>query len=190
MGAGWLIAGVILTAVAAFVARRVRRSFITRSAGTTFTVGDTVVLDDHVGVVTEVDAKTVMLCGLDGSAIRIPRLVALDSALVNLTSESARRSELTVGVADAADLDEAAGALGAAFDRVPHIREHPKPQVLLRECGPVSTDFTMLYWHTSDAGSEPTTTHDLMRAVHHALSDAGITIAFPRLVVWPGATPG
>jgi small-conductance mechanosensitive channel len=151
-----------------------------------FTVGDTVELGDHIGVVTDVDARTVVLRGLDGSMIRIPNLEVLNSAIVNLTRDSARRSELQVGVAYDSNLEDAGRVLGEAVSRVPRIRNRPKPQVLLRQFGASSIDFTIFYWHTSDVPSELATTHDLMLAVHHALADEGITIAFPQMVVWSG----
>lgn len=151
-----------------------------------FTVGDTVVLGDHTGVVTDVDARTVVLRGLDGSMIRIPNLEVLNNAIVNLTRDSARRSELQVGVAYDSNLEDAARVLGEAVSRVPRIRNRPKPQILLRQFGASSIDFTIFYWHTSDIPSGLATTHDLMLAVHHALADEGITIAFPQMVVWPG----
>ncbi len=151
-----------------------------------FTVGDTVVLGDHVGVVTDVDARTVVLRGLDGSMIRIPNLEVLNSPIINLTRDSARRSELQVGVAYDSNLDDATRVLTEAIGRVPRIRNRPKPQVLLRSFGASSIDFTIFYWHTSDVPSELATTHDLMLAVHHALADEGITIAFPQMVVWSG----
>ncbi|MDW3212834.1 MAG: mechanosensitive ion channel [Ilumatobacteraceae bacterium] len=151
-----------------------------------FTVGDTVQLDGHTGVVTDVDARTVVLRGLDGSMIRLPNMDVLNSAIVNLTRDSARRSELQVGVAYDSDLEQATRVLGEAVARVPRIRTMPKPQVLLRQFGESSIDFTIFYWHTSDVPSELATTHDLMLAVHHALADEGITIAFPQMVVWPG----
>ena len=151
-----------------------------------FTVGDTVKLGGHVGVVTDVDARTVVMRGLDGSMIRIPNLEVLNSAIVNLTRESARRSELQVGVAYDSNLEVAARVLGEAVARVPRIRNVPRPQVLLRRFGASSIDFTIFYWHTSDVQSELAATHDLMLAVHHALADEGIVIAFPQMVVWPG----
>lgn len=151
-----------------------------------FTVGDTVELSDHVGVVTDVDARTVSLRGLDGSMIRIPNLEVLNSPIVNLTRESARRSELPVGVAYDSNLEDATRVLGEAVARVPRIRNVPEPRVLLRQFGASSIDFTIFYWHTSDIQSELATTHDLMLAVHHALADEGITIAFPQMVVWSG----
>lgn len=151
-----------------------------------FTVGDTVELGDHLGVVTDVDARTVVLRGLDGSMIRIPNLEVLNSAIVNLTRDSARRSELHVGVAYDSNLEDATRVLSEAVGRVPRIRNNPKPQVLLRKFGDSSIDFTIFYWHTSDVPSEVATTHDLMLAVHHALADEGVTIAFPQMVVWSG----
>ena len=151
-----------------------------------FTIGDTVDVDGNLGVVTDVDARTVALRGLDGSIIRVPNTEVLTHAIVNLTRDPVRRSELAVGVAYDSNLDEAARVLEQAVSRVARIRSDPKPQVLLSQFGSSSIDFTIYYWHTSDVPSELATTHDLMLAVHHSLADAGITIAFPQMVVWPG----
>ncbi len=151
-----------------------------------FTIGDTVELSDHVGVIVDIDARTTVLRGLDGSMIRIPNGEVLNTPIVNLTREQRRRSELTVGVAYDSNLDEATRALRAATSRVQRIAAHPAPQVLLRQFGTSSIDFTIYYWHQSDVPSELAATHDLVLAVHHALADAGITIAFPQMVVWPG----
>jgi small conductance mechanosensitive channel len=151
-----------------------------------FTVGDTVQLGDHTGVVTDVDARTVVMRGLDGSMIRLPNMDVLNSAIVNLTRDSSRRSELTVGVAYDTDLAYATRVIREAVARVPRIRTSPEPQVLLREFGASSIAITIFYWHTSDVPSELAATHDLMLAVHHALAAEGITIAFPQMVVWPG----
>lgn len=151
-----------------------------------FTPGDTVQLGDHVGVVTDIDARTVVLRRLDGSMVRIPNLEVLNHAIVNLTREPARRSELVVGVAYGTDLNAATRVITQAVGRVPRIRAAPAPQILLSSFGSSSIDITVYYWHASDVPSELAATNDLVVAVHHALADAGITIAFPQLVVWPG----
>lgn len=151
-----------------------------------FTVGDTVELDGHVGVVADVDARTVVMRGLDGSMIRVPNMQVLNSSIVNMTRDSARRSELTVGVAYDTNLEDATAVLTEAITRVPRIRTKPKAQVLLKEFGASSIDFRLFYWHTSDIPSGLAATHDLMLAVHQGLADAGITIAFPQMVVWSG----
>ncbi len=151
-----------------------------------FTVGDTVQLGDQLGVIKDIDSRTVVMRGLDGSMIRVPNMEVLNSAIVTLTAEPARRSELQVGVAYDSNLEDTTRILGDAVARVPRVRDVPEPQILLRQFGASSIDFTVFYWHTSDIQSELAATHDLMLAVHHALADAGITIAFPQMVVWPG----
>lgn len=152
-----------------------------------YTVGDTVDLDGHVGVVVDIDSRTTVLRGLDGSQIRVPNGEVLGTAIVNLTREDLRRSELTVGVAYDSNLDEVTEVLTAAVGRVERIAKVPAPWVMLRQFGASSIDLTIYYWHQSDVPSELAATHDLMLAVHHALADARVTIPFPQVVVWPGA---
>lgn len=151
-----------------------------------FTIGDTVELDGHVGVVTDIDSRTTVLQRLDAAIIRIPNGNVLATPIVNLTREPRRRSELTVGVAYDSDLERATEVLTTAVGRVRRVASQPPPWVMLRTFGASSIDFTIYYWHHSDVPSELAATHDLILAVHHALADAGITIAFPQLVVWPG----
>ena len=58
--------------------------------------------------------------------------------------------------------------------------------VLLTRFGESTIDITIYYWHRSEVPAELAATHDLMLAVHQALAAAGITIAFPQMVVWSG----
>lgn len=150
-----------------------------------FTVGDTVELDGRIGVVTDVDSRTVVMRGLDGSMIRVPNGSVLADTIVTLTREPFRRSELAVGVAYDTNLEDATAVLQQAAERARPGDAAPAPQVVLREFGASSIDYSILFWHASDVPSEYQARHDLMLTVHHALADAGITIAFPQLVVWP-----
>lgn len=151
-----------------------------------FTLGDTVELGEHTGVVTDIDSRTTVLRGLDGTQIRLPNSNVLDAPILNLTRERLRRSELEVGVAYDSDLEQSTRVLQAAAGRVPRIVQDPEPWVMLREFGESSIVFTVYFWHRSDVPSELAATHDLILAIHHALAAAGITIAFPQMVVWAG----
>lgn len=153
-----------------------------------FTVGDSVQLGDHLGVVTDIDSRVTVLRSLDGTAIRIPNAKVTDNDIVNLTWNTVRRSRLDVGVAYDTDLDVATAALGIAVARVQRIELDPPPLVMLREFGSSSIDFSIYYWHASDVPSELVARHDLILAVHQNLMADGITIAFPQMVVWSGAT--
>lgn len=151
-----------------------------------FTVGDTVRLAEHTGTVIDIDARTTVLRGLDGTIIRIPNSIAVSDAIVNLTRDPTRRSSLAVSVAYDTDLDAATSAIGEAVRHTVRVLPDPAPVVLLTEFGGSAIDFTVQYWHASDVPSELLARHDLMRSIHHTLADANITIAFPQVVVWSG----
>lgn len=150
-----------------------------------FTVGDTVRIDDAVGVIVDVDARTTVLDDLDGTTIRIPNANVLNTNIVNLTQREVRRSSVIVGVAYHTDLAEATGVLSGAVAGLAEVASNPAPLVVLRRFGESSIEFEVFYWHRSSIPAELRTTHAVVLAVHRALADAGITIAFPQLVVWP-----
>ncbi len=151
-----------------------------------YTVGDTVVLDGHVGVVEDIDSRTTQLRGLDGTHIRIPNANVAGATIVNLTREPVRRSSLAVGVAYDTDLQQATEAIYAALERVPRVLPDPAPAVNLDGFGDSSIGFNVLYWHTSDVPTELAARHDLVLAIHQAFAAESITIAFPQVVVWSG----
>ncbi len=155
-----------------------------------FSIGDTVELLGIRGIVLDIDSRTTRLRGLDGTEIRMPNRSVLADPIVNLTREPVRRSSLSVGVAYDTDLQLSAEALAEAVSRVSRVLTEPAPTINLDGFGESSIGFTILYWHQSDVPSELATRHDLVLAVHQALSSQGITIAFPQVVVWSGESTG
>ena len=155
-----------------------------------FTIGDTVELDGRLGVVDDIDSRTTLLRGLDGTQIRVPNANVLSGTIVNLTREPIRRSSLKVGVSYDTDLQLAAANLRDAVARVPRVLSDPPPSINLDGFGDSSIGFTILYWHDSDVPSELAARHDLVIAVHQGLAAEQITIAFPQVVVWSGDTDG
>ncbi len=151
-----------------------------------YTIGDTVSLDDHLGVVADIDSRTTVLIGLDGTSIRIPNSAVVSSAIVNLTRNPVRRSSLEVGVAYDTDLQLATRTIEDALDRVPRVRTDPRAAVTVNGFGESSIGISVLYWHGSDIPTELATRHDVVIAIHQALADSGITIAFPQLTMWRG----
>lgn len=151
-----------------------------------FTIGDTVEIDGTRGVVADIDSRTTLLRGLDGTQIRLPNSAVTSTTIVNLTRDPIRRSVLRVGVAYDTDLTQASKALSEAIGRVPRVLTEPPPLVTIEGFGDSSIGFELLYWHRSDVPSELATRTDLTLAVHQALAHEAITIAFPQVVVWSG----
>ena len=151
-----------------------------------YTVGDTVELDGHVGVVEDIDSRTTQIRALDGTHVRIPNANVVGATIVNLTREPVRRSSMTVGVAYDTDLQDATAAVYEALGRVPRVLADPAPAVNLDGFGDSSIGFNILYWHASDVPAELAARHDLVLAIHQAFAARSITIAFPQVVVWGG----
>ena len=151
-----------------------------------YTVGDTVVLDGHIGLVEDIDSRTTQVRGLDGTHIRIPNANVAGATIVNLTRNPVRRSSLAVGVAYETDLQQATDVLYQALARVPRVLPDPGPAANLDGFGDSSIGFNVLYWHASDVPSELAARHDLVLAIHQAFAAESITIAFPQVVVWSG----
>jgi small conductance mechanosensitive channel len=151
-----------------------------------FTIGDTVELGELQGVVKDIDSRTVVLRGLDGTWIRIPNSKVLSDPIVTLTTEALRRSRITVGVAYGSNLARATEVIVEALGRVARVCDGPPPFVGLRAFSSSTIDIDVFYWHASDVPAELAATHDVVLAIHQALADQGITIAFPQVVVWQG----
>ncbi len=151
-----------------------------------FRVGDTVLLGDHLGIATDIDSRTTVLRGLDGSTVRVPNSEVAAGPIINLTNEPLRRSELEVGVAYDTNLQAATECLTEALGQVERVSVEPPAQALLTRFGSSSIDFTLYYWHDSDVPTELATRHDVILSVHQSFAAAGITIAFPQVVVWSG----
>jgi len=154
-----------------------------------FRLGDTVCLGDHVGIVKDIDSRTVVLRQLDGSWVRVPNGLVLKEPIVTLTQESFRRSHITVGVAFETDLAAAEDTFVEALDRVARICDDPPPLAVLTDIGSSTINFEVYYWHPSDVSAELAATHDVVLAIHQAAAAAGISLAFPQVVVWPGQDP-
>lgn len=153
-----------------------------------FTIGDTVELDGHTGVVVDIDSRVTILQALDGTQVRVPNASVVSSTIVNLTREPIRRSTVEVGVAYDSDLQRAHEVLVGALSRVPRVLAEPPPVVNVTGFDDSSIGFSIFFWHRSDVPSELAARTDVSIAVHQALDDAGITIAFPQVVVWTGTS--
>lgn len=151
-----------------------------------FTIGETVIIGEHLGTVMDIDSRTTVMHGDDGAIISIPNSNVTADTTINLTREPHRRSTLVVGVAYDTPLDVATEIIRTAAGRVTRVVEDPIPMVVLSEFAESSIEFKILYWHLSDRPSERIARHDLMLAVHQDLNSAGITIAFPQMVLWEG----
>ncbi|MEE8153883.1 MAG: mechanosensitive ion channel domain-containing protein [Phycisphaerales bacterium] len=146
-----------------------------------FRVGDRIEAKDYVGVVQEINARTVVIETGDRRTVHVPNKEVLDDPIVNFTTRPERRSEVGVGVAYDADVGVALMLVIEAAASVEGVYADPPPRAFIEEFGDSSVDLTVQFWH--DDGQRVVVRGRVAEGVKAALDDAGIDIPFPQRVV-------
>lgn len=152
-----------------------------------FRAGDEVEIDDHVGVVTDIDLRTTRIRDFDGELVIIPNTTVFEATLVNRTHSTTRRSSIAVGVDYRDDHDAVGELLRDAVHRVDGVLEEPAVQVVCTELGESSVNFEVRFWTAPRNRDAVATTDRVLRTTKTALDTNGFTIPWPirTLVVDP-----
>lgn len=153
-----------------------------------FTYGDQVQINDHEGVIREIDSRLVTILTPDGETVMIPSATVIKADINNYTGHGRRRTTLPVGVAYGTDLRRAGAVLLDAVRSVPEVLEHPEPEVLLEGFGDSSIDFVVRFWHEPTIAGFWKARSEVAYSVDGALKAAEITIPFPQRVLHFGET--
>ncbi|HWV49672.1 MAG TPA: mechanosensitive ion channel domain-containing protein [Microbacterium sp.] len=145
------------------------------------------------GVVKELNGRSVIITTADGRTAHIPNLQLLSNILVNDSRHGARRSEVQVRIARAAesDLAEAIDILTRATAETDGVHARETVRVLVSEISDARWILRLQYWHHPLHG--PVVTSDVITAGAAALAAAGIsgvlTDAPPPAPLAPPSTP-
>ncbi|WP_424017649.1 mechanosensitive ion channel family protein [Halorientalis pallida] len=162
----------------------------------TYAVGDFVVLDSgERGRVEDISIRSTVIRTRDDMLVTVPNSVLNSALIVNESTPGRdRRVRIPVGVAYDSDLDHVEAVLEAVAAAEDLIEDRPRPRVRYRSFGDSAVDVELLGW-IDDPVLRGRVTHRLVKAVHAAFREEGITIPFPQrelTVVGGGtdATPG
>jgi small-conductance mechanosensitive channel len=155
-----------------------------------FTYGDEIVVDEHVGSVTDIDGRLVTMTTPEGETVMIPSATVIKSDVVNYTTVGRRRTDVEVGVAYGTRLDEAQRVLADAVASVDEVLDDPAPDVLLTAFGESSIDFVVRYWHGPSIATFWRARDEVVLAIDARLAEAGITVPFPQRRLWIDRSDG
>lgn len=93
--------------------------------------GDLVAIDDEIGVVDEINARSVVLETVDGRTVILPNDKVMADKIVNYSRVGRRRSELTLRLPADADLSLVTDQVSAALEELPSVLQHPEPRVVV-----------------------------------------------------------
>ncbi len=147
-------------------------------------IGDVIECEAVEGRVEQITLRDTYLRHLSNELVLVPNAYLFKNPLKILTDEKLRRHEVEVGVAYDVDLDKAAAIITDAVSGIDIVDTERPVEVFAKEFGDNSINFLVRWW----AGATPVQAHasrdKVVRAIKHALDDAGMEIPFPQRTLW------
>jgi small conductance mechanosensitive channel len=132
----------------------------------------------YMGVVKELNGRSVIIHTSDGRSVRLPNAAVLDNPLVNLTERDLYRSEIEVRTQSERQYGEIRDLIVAALDATDRVRSVPHPQALVALRAPTETTFRVRFWH------DPHHRGEVRSAAVCSLVDALAEENIPAIVDW------
>lgn len=153
-----------------------------------FKPGDLVETNDIVGVVDEVNTRSVVLSTPDGKTVHIPNNQFVDETVINYSAVGRRRSEMAVLLPEHTDLSEFAAKVTGAVARLSTVLTEPASEVVVKEFDGAQPRMSVLFWHPPELAAERAARHHVGRALADLSRDAEIVLADQSIVVRAEAT--
>lgn len=146
-----------------------------------FRTGEFVDLGGVTGTVTQVQIFSTTLRTADGKIIVVPNGKIIAGNIINSSREPDRRTEIVVGVAYDADIDQVKKVLGDIVAADTRIQHDKGVTIRLNEMAASSLNFVVWVWTTN--GDAMAVKWDLLEAFKRALDEHQIGIPFPQMDV-------
>ncbi|MBI2938028.1 MAG: hypothetical protein A3K61_02705 [Thaumarchaeota archaeon RBG_16_49_8] len=184
---GVLLAGGILGIVVGFATQSVVSNLVSGiflQMDKPISIGDPIsIIDgDLSGVILEINVFSTTIRTFDGVNLRIPNEKIFTSKIYNFAKNTARRANITVGIAYKEDIAQVTEIVKKTLEENPLVLVEPAPLVYADNLGDSCVNLSIRVWTPSSVWFPVRT--QLVQQVKKALDDAGIEIPFPQRVVW------
>jgi len=150
-----------------------------------FRVHERIKTSDAIGTVHEIGLFRTVVVTDDGLYVSVPNATLFTGTITNLTRERTRRTNFTIEVDRAENLDAIQKTILEALAREPRLLKVPAPSVEVDALGPLSTTLTVQVWiENHDFGGALS---DVKKRVRHALQGADVSAPVP--VAAPAVAP-
>ncbi|WP_047681833.1 MULTISPECIES: small-conductance mechanosensitive channel MscS [Xenorhabdus] len=144
--------------------------------------GEYVIIGAVEGTVVQVQIFSTTLRTADDRIIVIPNGKIIADSIINTSREPNRRTQIMVGVAYDADIDEVKKVLGDVIKADKRIQHEKGVTIRLHEMAPSSLNFIVRVWTTN--GDAWSVYWDLMENFKRDLDKHNIGIPFPQMDVY------
>ncbi|RMF60989.1 MAG: mechanosensitive ion channel family protein [Calditrichaeota bacterium] len=146
-----------------------------------FKVGDVIQAHGVRGKVDSIEPLHTVLKTPDNTTVMVPNRELSNASIVNLSTESLRRLDLTVRVGYENDIERTKLVLTRILDRDPRIPELPTSTIVIAELGESSVHFEVRIW--CNGADYWAIYFDTLEEIKSAFDEARISIPYPRVEV-------
>ncbi|MBN2293779.1 MAG: mechanosensitive ion channel [Pirellulales bacterium] len=144
-------------------------------------IGDIITIGDATGRVSRIQMRATTIIDWDKKELVVPNKEFTTGRLLNWTlTDTVNRLVIEVGVSYRSDPDKVREILLKCAADHPQVVDDPKPICIFREFGSSALMFSLRIYLASMKG-RLNVIHDMHSAIHRALREAGIEIAYPQL---------
>jgi len=143
--------------------------------------GALVTVDNRYGEVTRLNARYIVLKGLDGTEAIIPNETVVSSTVLNHSySDNFVRVDLPISVSYHSDVERALALMQDAALAHPRVVRAPAPAALLKQFGESGVDLELYCWIKDPEAGRGNLKSDLYLAIWKAFKAESIEIPFPQ----------
>lgn len=144
--------------------------------------GDLIRTNGVLGVVHEINARSVVLDTSDGRRVHVPCNEVLGDTIENYTSLGRRRSSIDLLLATAEDLEQAIATVIAAIVEVEEVLDDPLPEVQLDHLVGECVVLRVYFWHQPATAAQRAAVDAVGAAAVASLAVAGVHLGSPQLI--------
>lgn len=111
-----------------------------------FSMGDTITVNDNIGVVKEMNFRTTKLKTFDGKDVYIPNSDIITNTVYNHTEDGFLRQSFLIGIDYENDVDLAVEVITHTVNNHPAILTDEKTQVLINDFGTNTINLEVRFW--------------------------------------------
>ena len=143
-----------------------------------FKVGDFIDAQGYTGTVNEITIFTTILKTPDNKTVIIPNGALSNGSMVNFSTESIRRVDMTFGIGYGDSIEKAKQVLTRLVESDVRIHKEPASQIIVDELGESSVNFKVRVWcNSTDYWG---IYFDMQEKVKQTFDKEGISIPFPQ----------
>jgi len=153
-----------------------------------FQPGEVIETNGTVGVVDEVNTRTVVVVTNHGTTVHIPNNDVLDHVLVNYSRIGRRRSYLTLNLPEGVDVADVTERIRSTVTSAGHVLDDPPPDVVVTGFDGARLCVDVLFWHTPELWAERVARDHVGRALAELFAASELALADTTVVLRPPST--